>query len=217
MKHEIEANLTPLLTLKLTEGETVFTTEFSASWLSSNFDVKTGARGALVGRMTGDSVTTTSYTCTTGIGTITFSMGLPGVIVEHTLKPTASLVVQRGAFIAAENSVRLGGTQNKRLEGTLYGAEGYGAQKLSGPGVMFTFALGGVIEHKLDAREELWVEPAHLLMLEATVGLEIAPVRSASNLLVGSNERMYHALLKGPGTIWLQAGSRQGLRAFFNK
>lgn len=217
MKYEIETGLAPLLTLRLTDGEIVFATEMSAAWLSSNFEVKTGARGALVGRVTGDAVTATTYTCTAGMGTLTFSVGLPGVVFEYALKPTTSMIVQRGGFIVGENSARIGGAQTKRLEGSLYGLEGFSVHKFSGPGSIFLFAIGGVVERKLEAREELWVEPGNLLMLEATVGLEIAPVRNAWNLAGGANERMHHALLKGPGVVWLQHGSRQLLRALLQR
>ena len=213
MKHEIsDQKGIPLLTLKLTDGETIFTPDASAAWLSANFEIKTGMRGTLGSRVAGDALPATTYTCRAGIGTLTFTGGLPGAILEYAVKPTASVAIQQGTLIAAEDSVKLSGVKSRPLEGELYGARGYAVQRFSGPGLIFLRALGGVVEQTLAAKDELWVEPAHVLMFESAVGFDIAPVKGAGNLIVGPDERMYHALLKGPGRVWLQTGSRFTLR-----
>jgi uncharacterized protein (AIM24 family) len=217
MKHEIVDNLSPILNITLSDGESVFTTDVSAAWLTTNFDVKTGARGALGSRVTGDALTATTYTCNEGMGTVTFTMPLPGAIVEYALKPTSSVVVQQGSFLVAESSVRSTGVKNKRLETGFYGSEGYGVQRLSGPGTMFAYALGGVVERQLEPNEQLWVEPALIVMYEATIGFDIVPVKGAANLAVSANDRLHHAALKGPGKVWLQLSSRATLNALGTK
>ena len=213
MKHEIsDSKGVPVLTIRLTDGETIFTTDSTAAWLTSNVEIRTGTRGTLGSRVSGDAVPATTYTCKSGIGTLTFTGGLPGTIMEFALRPTSTLVVQQGALVAAEDSVKLSGTRVKALEGTLYGAKGYGVQRFSGPGLIFVRALGGVVEQVLGPNDTLWAEPAHVLMFDASVGFDIAPVKGGGNLIAGPDERMQHALLKGPGKVWLQTGSRLGLR-----
>ncbi len=213
MKHEIsDSKGVPVLNVKLTDGESIFTTDSTAAWLTPNFEIKTSTRGTLGSRVSGDAVPATSYTCKSGIGTVTFTGGQPGTIVEFALKPTSTIVVQQGAFIAGEESVKLSGTRVKALEGTLYGVKGFGVQRFSGPGLLFVRALGGVVEQTLGANDSLWAEPAHVLMFDASVSFEIAPVKNSANLIAGQDEKMQHALLKGPGKVWLQTGSRLGLR-----
>lgn len=217
MKHEIEPTPFPTLHLQLTDGEAVFTTDTSAAWMTPNIDIKTGTRGALGARMTGEAITATTYTCTEGIGHVTFTAGLPGTIIEQPLRPTGSVMVQQGALLVAQESVRSAGTQTKRLDGTFHGAQGYSVQRFSGPGLIFVLALGGVTERQLEPRETLLVEPAHLVMFDATVKIDIAPARSGQNLAAAASERMHLARMAGPGKIWLQAGSRAFLRALAHR
>ncbi len=210
MEHQIDPRAaTPVLRFRLAAGEALFATETSAAWLSPDFEIKTARRGTFGARVTGESIAATTYTAKKEGAQIAFSAALPGDIVAEALRPSNVLMIQRGALLAAENTVRVGGIKRARLEGTAYAEHGFSVRRLGGPGAVFVAGLGTVTETRLESpRDSLWVEPSHLLMFDSSVGIKVEPVSNAAHLAYSDEEPLYYAILTGPGRVWLQSGSR---------
>jgi uncharacterized protein (TIGR00266 family) len=207
MQHEIKGTVMPIAEVRLTQGEAIYTETGGMAWMSEGISMKTSGKGGLgkmLGRaFSGESMFLTTYTCDAAEGMIVFAADSPGHIIPITLQAGQSLIAQRGAFLAAQESVQLQSYLSKKFGSGLFGGEGFVLQQITGPGIAFVTIDGEVQQYQLGPGQTMKINPGHIAMYEPSVSYDIQAVKGVSNVLFGG-EGLFLATLKGPGRIWLQ-------------
>lgn len=207
MDYTIRGDMMPVLQIKMRAGESVYTESGGMAWMTEGIAMKTSGRGGLgkmIGRaLSGESLFLTTYTAEVDNVAIAFTPEAMGRIMPLQLAAGHTMIVQKDAFMCAEDSVDLATHFRKKLGAGLFGGEGFILQKLTGPGIAFTEIIGDVAEYELRQGQKLKVDPGHLAMYEPTVNYDIQMVKGIKNIFL-SGEGLFLATLTGPGKVWLQ-------------
>ena len=207
MKYEIKGDTLPVVICSVEKGESMITERGAMAWMSPNMKMDTNARGGFgraLGRMlSGDSIFQNKYTATGGPGLIAFASSFPGSIRPFEIGPGREIILQKCAFLAAEESVELSVHFHKKAASGLFGGEGFILQRLSGQGTAFAEFDGLVVEYNLKPGQQLVIDTGHLAAMEASVQMDIQTVPGLKNMVLGG-EGLFNTVLTGPGRIWLQ-------------
>ena len=119
MQYEIKGGNLPVLVCSLEQGETMITEAGGMSWMSPNMRMETtsgGGIGKMFGRMlSGEKIFQNRYTAEGGAGLIAFSSSFPGSLKPVQITPGNDIIVQKHAFLAAEEGVELSIYFRKKL------------------------------------------------------------------------------------------------------
>ena len=205
MNYEIKGGAFPVVVCQLNSGEKMITEKGSMVWMSPNMEMDT--KGGGVGKMfskviSGESMFQNIYTAK-GDGMIAFGSSFPGKIMAVEVGRGMDLIIQKGAFLAAEEGVELSIHFNKKVGAGLFGGEGFIMQKVSGNGIVFIEIDGDLQEYELAAGEQLVVDSGYLAGMEGSVSMDIQTVKGVKNMLLGG-EGLFNTVLTGPGKVWLQ-------------
>ena len=207
MKYEIKGDTLPVVICSVENGESMITERGAMALMSPNMKMDTNARGGFgraLGRMlSGDSIFQNKYTATGGPGLIAFASSFPGSIRPFEIGPGREIILQKCAFLAAEESVELSVHFHKKAASGLFGGEGFILQRLSGQGTAFAEFDGHVVEYNLKPGQQLVIDTGHLAAMEASVQMDIQTVPGLKNMVLGG-EGLFNTVLTGPGRIWLQ-------------
>ena len=206
MEYEIRGGPFPIVICTLQEGETMKNETGAMSFMTSGMKMETNTGGGLLkglGRvLSGDTLFLNFFTAESGQQQIGYSARSPGKIIPFKLDGTNTIIGQKNAFLAAEESVEIDIFFKNKLGTGIFGGEGFVLQKFSGEGMVFIEIDGEVIEHEMQEGETLLLDPGHLAAMEETVGYEIERVKGAKNILFG--EGLFFARITGPGKVWIQ-------------
>lgn len=205
MKYEIKGGAFPVVVCELNKGEQMITEKGSMVWMTNNMEMDT--KGGGVGKMfskvvSGESMFQNIYKAN-GDGMIAFGSSFPGKILAIEVGRDKDLIVQKSAFLAAQEGVELSVRFNKKAGAGFFGGEGFIMQKISGNGVAFIEIDGELVEYDLAAGEQLVVDTGYLAGMEATVSIDIQTVKGVKNKFLGG-EGFFNTVLTGPGKVWLQ-------------
>ena len=206
MKFEIKGEPMPVAICSLENGESMVCQSGAMSWMSPNMEMQTsgGGLGKMFGRMfSGESMFQNHYTARGGEGMIAFASSFPGSIRAVEIGPGHSVVVQKKAFLAAENGVELSVFFQQKLGTALFGGEGFIMQKLSGRGTAFVELDGSTVEYYLAPGEQMVVDTGYIAMMDETVRMDIQQVKGVKNVLFGG-ESLFNTVVTGPGKVVLQ-------------
>ena len=205
MNYEIKGNVVPAVEVSLSRGESVFTQSGGMFYQSEGIKMDTNTRGGLfkgIGRMfAGESMFMATYTATQD-AKVAFASTVPGSIIPVDVSE-GRFTIQKGAFLAAESSIELRTTFNKKLGTGFFGGEGFILQELSGRGIAFLEVDGDAIEMNLAPGEVLKVDTGNLVGFEDSVRYEVESVKGLGNILF-SGEGLFLTKLTGPGKVILQ-------------
>ena len=207
MQYRIEGTTLPVVTVKLSPGQRIYSSSGGMSWMTQAVEMETNTGGGL-GRMvkralSGESLFVVDYYVDRGVGEVAFSAEFPGKILDLDLADGQSVIVQKDSFLCAEKSVELDVHFRKRLGAGLFGGEGFMLQRLTGPGRAFVNFDGDILVKELQPGELLRVDTGHVAMFEPTVDFDVEIVRGFKNILLGG-EGLFLATLRGPGKAYLQ-------------
>lgn len=206
MEYEIQGGAFPIVVCTLQEGETMKNETGAMAFMTSGMKMDTNTGGGLLkglGRaLSGDTIFLNYFTAQRDGEQVGFSACSPGRIMPIRLDGTNTIIGQKNAFLAAEDSVDIDIHFRKSLGAGLFGGEGFVLQKFSGTGVAFLEIDGEIIKKELAPGEKLLIDPGHLAAMEESVGFDIERVKGAKNILFG--EGLFFSRLTGPGTVWLQ-------------
>jgi uncharacterized protein (TIGR00266 family) len=173
-----------------------------------------GGGGGLFGKLlgagkrllTGESLFTSVYVNQATVRRkLGFAAPYPGRILPMDLSQMGGRVMcQRDAFLCAARGVSLGIAFQRKLGAGFFGGEGFIMQKLEGDGLAFVHACGTVMERRLAPGELLRVDTGCVVAYTDGVDFDIEYVGKVKTALFGG-EGLFFALLRGPGTIWLQS------------
>lgn len=205
MEYEIRGGSFPIVICTLQKGETMKNETGAMAFMTSNMKMETNTGGGLLkglGRaLSGDSIFLNYFTAQSDNEQIGFSACTPGKIMPIELNGS-TIIGQKNAFLAAEESVDVDIYFKKKLGAGLFGGEGFILQKFSGNGMVFLEIDGEVIEKDLAPGEKILLDPGHIAAMEPTIDFDIERVKGAKNILFG--EGLFFSKLTGPGKVWIQ-------------
>lgn len=209
MNYKIIGQTVPVVEMKLNAGETVYTQSGGMAYQSDGIAMKTNARGGVMkslGRMfSGESIFMANYTAQKDGAVVAFASTVPGNIIPVDLSAMPSgLVLQKGAFLCAEENVETSIAFTKKFSAGLFGGEGFILQKAIGRGNLFLEVDGDTIEKQLAPGEVLKVDTGNVVAFEPTVSYEVETVKGLGNIFLGG-EGLFLTRLVGPGRIILQS------------
>ena len=163
MKYSIAGDNLQLLNIELMPNEKVYSEAGSMAFMSGNVIMEARAKGGLMAglkrKMTGESFFVTEFYASGGQGLISFGGALPGKIKALDLNTGGTWLLQKDAFLCAENSVQIDIAFQKKLGATFFGGEGFILQQLSGSGTAFINATSDLIEMDLQPGQILKIKP----------------------------------------------------------
>ena len=157
--------------------------------------------------ITGEGLFTTVFQNQAPVGKkkVAFAAPYPGTIIPVNLPEVGgTLICQKDSFLCAAKGVSLGIAFQQKLGVGLFGGEGFIMQKLEGDGLAFVHAGGTLYRRDLAPGEVLRVDTGCIVALQPSVSFDIQYVGKLKSALF-SGEGLFYALLRGPGTVWLQS------------
>ncbi|MHC4661877.1 MAG: TIGR00266 family protein [Planctomycetota bacterium] len=207
MEHEVLYRPTySLLQVKLAEGESVCAEAGAMVSMSSGIEIKTQAKGGLIGALKrkvlgGESFFVNTFTADK-YGEITFAQTMPGDIMGFTLEGQ-TVFAQSGSYIASSPSVEVdtkwGGAK------TFFSREGFFLLALRGSGNVFLSSFGAIHEIELDVGEQYIVDTGHMVAFQESVQYNVKKVGGWKSTLFSGEGLVCE--LTGPGKIWIQTRS----------
>lgn len=213
MDYKIIGNTVPVVEIKLNKGETVYTQSGGMAYQTAGISMSTNARGGImkgIGRMfAGESMFMANYTAEIDGAVVAFAATVPGAVVPVNLANIpGGLIMQKGAFLCAENSVETEVAFTKKFSAGLFGGEGFILQKARGNGMVFLEVDGDVIERELAPGEILKVDTGNVVAFDSNVKYEIETIKGLGNIFLGG-EGLFLTKLTGPGKIIIQTQNFQ--------
>ena len=157
-----------------------------------------------LGRMfAGESMFIAHYTAAVDGAKITFASNVAGSVVPVDVSKSQGLILQKGAFLCAQDSVNLETVLTKKLSSGFFGGEGFILQRLSGTGMAFMEVDGDMVQVDLQPGEVLKVDTGNVVAFTPGVAYEIETIKGLGNILVGG-EGLFLTKLTGPGRVFLQ-------------
>lgn len=209
MKYQIIGQTVPVVEVELNRGETVYTQSGGMAYQTEGIEMKTNARGGVMkslGRMfTGESIFMANFTAQKDGAKVAFGTTVPGNIMPVDLSQrTNGIIVQKGSFLCAEDSIETSVTFSKKISAGLVGGEGFILQKAQGNGMLFLEVDGDPIEKDLMPGEILKVDTGNVVAFEPSISYEVEMVKGLGNIFLGG-EGLFITRLVGPGKVILQS------------
>lgn len=208
MEYKITGDNLQLVTIQINPGEKVYAEAGSMVYMSGNINMEAKMRGGFLkglGRkIAGETMFLTEFTSAEGTGMVAFGGNAPGTIKPVTLESGKEFMVQKDAFLVAEDSIDLSIAFQKRLSAAFFGGEGFILEKLTGTGTAFIHACGDFVEFDLTSDQILKVDTGSVVGWDGTVSFDIERVKGIKTMFFGG-EGIFLTTLKGPGKVVLQS------------
>lgn len=208
MNYKITGDNLQLVTIEMTPGEKVYGEAGAMVYMSANVNMEAKMRGGLlkgIGRkFAGETMFLTEFTSSGGTGVISFGGNAPGTIKLLEISPGKEFMVQKDAFLCAEDSIDMSIAFQKKLGAAFFGGEGFIIEKLSGNGQVFIHACGDFIEFDLKDGQSLKVDTGCVVGWDGTVTYDIQRVKGIKTMFFGG-EGLFLTTLTGPGKIIVQS------------
>ena len=208
MRYEIKGDIMPVVEIQLNRGEEMYTQSGGMCWMSDGVEMSTNTKGGFLkglGRMfAGESLFMATYTARQDDVLVAFSSTVPGEIYTVDLNQTGPMICQKGAFLAAQDSVNLDTVLTKKLSSGLFGGEGFILQRISGSGITFLEVDGNLVEKELAPGEVIHVDTGNVVAFQDGMAYEVETVKGVKNVLFGG-EGLFLTRLVGPGKVLLQS------------
>ena len=209
MEYKIIGQTVPVVEMKLKAGEKVYTQSGGMAYQSEGIAMNSNTRGGLlkgIGRaFAGESMFMATYTAQKDDATIAFGSTVPGSVMPIDLATIPEgMMLQKGAFLCAEDAVQTSVAFTKRFSAGLLGGEGFILQKAEGKGKLFLEIDGDPIERELAPGEVLKVSTGNVVAFQSSVKYEIEMIKGLGNIFLGG-EGLFLTRLVGPGRVILQS------------
>ncbi len=156
--------------------------------------------------LTGESLFMTAFTNEAGgKARVSFASPYAGKIIPMDLSQLDyKIIAQKDAFLCAAMGVSVGIELQRRLGTGIFGGEGFIMQKLEGDGMAFVHAGGFVKQIELGIGDVLRVDTGCVVAYTSRIDFDIEFIRGIKNMVFGG-EGLFYAVLRGPGTVWIQS------------
>jgi len=207
MQYEIIGEAFPAVKCMLAKGEAMKCEGGSMSWMDRGIVMSTeggGGLGKALGRaLSGEKIFFNRFACNAPQGEIVFASSFPGRIIPVQLAAGQTIIAQKSAFLACEETVNVDVHFRGKVGAGVFGGMGFIMQKFTGPGTVFLEIHGGLASYELAAGEEKVVDGPHLAIIGSGVDFEIEKIKGMKNIMLGG-EGLFNTIVRGPGKIWLQ-------------
>lgn len=204
------------VTIDLSPGETVVCEAGAMQSMSAAIEMKAITNGGFLGGLGkklfgGESFFVNRFSNGSGaVQRLTIAQDVPGEIVQLELREGQEICLQKGAFLARTDGVKLATSWAGFV--SWFSGEGLVKLKAAGSGTLWYGAYGGII--KREVRGELKVDDGHLVAYEPTLKLKLAMAGGFFASVFGG-EGLVTRLI-GNGTVYIQTRSIRGLAAWLN-
>ncbi|EHQ34743.1 TIGR00266 family protein [Methanoplanus limicola] len=207
MDYKIIGDNLQFVNLAINPGELIYAEAGAMVYMSGNINMESKLQGGLFTgikrKLAGESFMVSHFTSTGGPGNVAFGGNCPGKIITRDMGD-GDLIVQKDAFLCAEESVKWEIAFQKKLGSTFFGGEGLILEHLSGSGLVFCHAAGDIVEIDLKAGQVYKVSTAHVVGWEPTVQYDIQAAGGVKTALFGG-EGFFVTTLTGPGRVYIQS------------
>lgn len=207
MNYEIIGGAFPAVKCMLQKGEAMKCEGGSMSWMDRGLEMSTeggGGLGRALGRaFSGEKIFFNRFACKADQGEIVFSSSFPGCIIPIQLQAGQTIIAQKDAFLACEESVDVSVHVHEKIGGGLFGGLGFIMQKFTGPGMVFLEIDGALEKYELAPGQVKVIDGPHLAIMGSSVKFHIERIKGAKNMIFGG-EGLFNTIVEGPGNIWLQ-------------
>ncbi len=220
MKYKISGDNLQIVTCELEPNEKVYAEAGTMVYMSGNMMFEARAKGGMMKglkrKLAGETFFLTEFSPTRGQGFVGFGGSAPGTIMPIQLTPGKDFMIQKTAFLCAENSVNLDMAWQKKLGASMFGGEGFILQKLSGKGTAFIQATGDFVEMDLQPGQIIKVDTGSVVGWDATVSYDIQRAGGLKTMMF-AGEGVFLTTLRGPGKILLQSMNLAELAATLSR
>lgn len=207
MEYTIHGTTMQTLEIALAPGECVFSETGCMMAMTPGMSMETRAPGGIGGMLkrafSGNSLMLNYFRCSHDSESVWFTTRMPGHIVPIPLRQYGRILVQRHAFLSAEDSVEFGIEATLNI-GRLFGGNGLILTYLDGDGTGFISIDGEIVQRDLDRGESLLIHPGHIAAFSANMDYRVQRMHGVSNALFGG-DGLYLVRLTGPGRVWMHS------------
>jgi uncharacterized protein (TIGR00266 family) len=156
--------------------------------------------------LTGESLFMTVFTNMSGRKrNVSFAAPYPGRIIPLDLSQLGGKIIcQKDSFLCAAKGISVGIELQKKLGVGFFGGEGFIMQRIEGDGIAFVHSGGTTIEKQLQPGEILRVDTGCIVAFTKDVEYSFEFVKNVKTAVFGG-EGLFYAILRGPGTVWIQS------------
>ena len=204
------------LQVTLDPGEEIWAESGAMSRMSGQMRVKPKVLGSLPGALlrrmvAGESVMVGRYQGEQTGDFVSFSPGLPGTVMQHTLNgPNDRFFMTAGAFLACTPGIKLklkfGGLRS------FFSSEGVVMLVARGAGTVWYNGYGACVEKQLDGVQPLVVDTGHVVAWEPTLDYKIKGSGGLKATLFSGEGLTMH--FHGAGKIVVQTRTPPGLASW---
>ncbi len=202
--YHLDGELVPVLTVELASGASIYFEHHVLLWKHPGVTITIKSmKGAMKRMMAGVQIFVTEAA---GEGQIAFSRDGVGHIAPLHLAAGQELHVREHQFLAATGNVDYAFERVKGAANILFGGSGFFIDKFRAAdtdGILWLHGYGNVFEKRLDAGEQIDIEPGGWLYKDPGVGMETTMQRLSTGVLAGMNLVMNR--FTGPGKVGLQS------------
>ncbi len=200
--------------LGLDAGESLRAESGAMVAMSSNIAIETKAQGGMLASLKrsalgGESFFLNTYTAQEGPGEVTVGPSLPGDVV-HLQLAGHTLYVQSGSYLACSTGIdvdtKWGGAK------TFFSREGLFLLKCTGTGELVLSSYGAIKTIDLAAGQTHVMDTGHMVAFSEGTGYEVKKVGGWKSTLLSGEGLVVR--LTGPGRVWMQTRSPEGLVAW---
>ena len=197
----------PVVQCDLRQGESIKAESDAMVAMSATLDVTGNMEGGLLGGLarrmfTGESFLFQRLTAARGPGYALLGHPIPGGIIDVALDGSYGLMVQKGGFLAAEESVQVD-TALQNLAQGFFSKEGFFVLNVRGRGTVFLSSYGAIHAINLAAGEEIVVDNGHLVAWPDYMNYKIEKASNGWISSVMSGECLV-CRFRGPGPVLIQ-------------
>ncbi|MFQ5838289.1 MAG: TIGR00266 family protein [Thermoplasmata archaeon] len=208
MEYKITGDNLQFVNVELGPGEKLYAEAGAMTYMTGNVAMTAKARGGLwkgiKRKLAKETFFVTEFEVQGGSGVVAFGGNVPGKIVPLDLRGGKSWILQKDAFLCAEDTVEMDIAFQKRLGAIFFGGEGFILQKVWGDGTVFIHAPGDFVEMELKPQEVIKVSTGNAVAWEDSVSYDIQTVGGIKTALFGG-EGLFVTTLRGPGKAILQS------------
>ena len=201
---QVEGEIVPVAEMNLGAGDSVFFEHHVLLWKDDTTKMSVlpltgGVKRALAGMPFIISVAH-------GPGRVAFSRDATGELVVLPLAPGTELDVREHAFLLCSHTIDYTYLRIKGLRNILFGGNGMLMDRFIAkqqPGVLLLHGYGNVFERRLKPGEVIQIEPGAFLYKDASVTMDVEPIKLTSGLFGGTSMNL--ARMTGPGRVGIQS------------
>ncbi|WAH43899.1 TIGR00266 family protein [Alicyclobacillus fastidiosus] len=207
MEYQIHGSTMQTLEVRLSPGDRLFSETGCLLSMTPGTNMETHAPGGLGGMLrrafSGNSIMLNYFEATHDVQTVRFTTRMPGHILAIPLRQYGRMIVQRHAFLCAEDSVDFGVEATLNI-GRFLGGNGLVFTYLEGEGTGFISVDGEVVHQDLARGEGILVHPGHIAAFTGDVDYRVQRMQGVTNMFFGG-DGLYLVRLTGPGRVWLHS------------